>query len=341
MLVSHAIQIGADKSSVSPCSFGVPQGSVLGPILFAVYVSPMAKIAAFHGTQQQQYADDTQLYIFLSSTSLTAQLSNLQSCIVSIQSWCIHNGLALNPTKTDAVCLGTSGRIASLGGPPILTMSGSSIHPSADIKLLGVTLDSNLTFNKHVTNVCQSAFYHIRAFRHIRHFLDDETAKTVAVAVVGSRLGLDYANAVLYGAPAVHIQRLQRLQNALARVVLRTGRSCSATDCLFKLHWLPIKSRIQFKMALLVKQSQLRTAPVYMSSLLVNYQPTRTLRSCNENLLTLSRTKTVLGARAFRVAGPSVWNSLPRDIRSEDLSESLFKSHLKTVLFTAAFHVGH
>jgi retron-type reverse transcriptase len=222
---SQAVQIGADRSNVSTCSFGVPQGSVLGPILFAAYVSPMATIAQSHCTLQQQYADDTQLYIFLSATSLASQLSHLQSCIASIQSWCIQNGLALNPTKTDAICLGTSGRIASLGGPPALTVSGTSISPSADIKLLGVTLDSNLTFGKHVTHVCQSVFYHIRAFRHIRHFLDDETAKTVAVAVVGSRL--DYANSVLYGAPAVHIQRLQRLQNSLARVVLRAGRLCS------------------------------------------------------------------------------------------------------------------
>ena len=278
----------------------------------------MAKIAASHGTLQQQYADDTQLYIFLSATSLASQLSHLQSCIASIQSWCIQNGLALNPTKTDAICLGTSGRIASLGGPPALAVSGTSISPSADIKLLGVTLDSNLTFGKHVTHVCQSAFYHIRAFRHIRHFLDDESA-------------------VLYEAPAVHIQRLQRLQNSLARVVLRAGRSCSATECLYKLHWLPVKYRIDYKMALLVKQTQLRTAPFYLHSLLVNYQPTRTLRSSHEHLLDVPRTKTEIGSRAFRVAGPVIWNSLPTHIRANDVSEARFKSMLKTLLFAAAY----
>ena len=97
---------------------------------------------------------------------------------------------------------------------------------------------------------------------------------------------------------------------------------------------------IDYKIALLVKQTQLRTAPVYLHSLLVSYQPTRTLRSSHEHLLLVPRTKTVVGSRAFRVAGPGIWNSLPSDIRENDVSVSRFKSMLKTVLFAAAFNVG-
>ncbi len=154
------------------------------------------------------------------------------------------------------------------------------------------------------------------------------------------RSRLDYANAVLYGAPTGHLQRLQRvdIQNALARVVLCAGRRSSFSLCLLQLHWLPVKSRIHFKIASLVKQTQAGSAPYYLNILLSNYQPAGTLRSGDRHLLTVPRTRTVFGSRAFRVAGPVVWNSLPADLRSTDLSLSSFKSRLKTVLFINAFN---
>jgi len=333
---TQRVQIGTARTSPSSCLFGVPQGSVLGPILFTAYVSPIAQISESHGTRQQQYADDTQLYIFLSAATLTSQLCRLQSCVSSVQSWCIRNGLSLNPSKTEVICLGTSGRIASLGGPPSVVVSGSSPAPAASIKLLGVTLDNHLSFDKHVAKISQTSFYHIRALRHIRHLLDDDTAKTVAAAIVGSRL--DYANAVLHGAPSGHVQRLQRVQNTLARVVLRAGRRSSASLCLQQLHWLPVKARIQFKIATLVKLTQLGSSPNYLNILLSSHQPARSLRSGDQHLLTIPRTRTVIGSRAFRVAGPVVWNNLPADLRSTDLSLSAFKSRLKTVLFINSFN---
>ena len=96
--------------------------------------------------------------------------------------------------------------------------------------------------------------------------------------------------------------------------------------------------RIHFKIASLVKRTQLGSAPHYLNILLSNYQPTRSLRSGDRHLLTVPRTRTVIGSRAFRVAGPVVWNSLPADLRSTDLSLSSLKSRLKTVLFINAFN---
>ena len=89
------------------------------------------------------------------------------------------------------------------------------------VKLLGVTLDSTLSFDKHVIKATRSCHYHIRALRHTRPLLTLDTAKAMAVAIVGSRL--DYCNSVLYGMSQANINRLQRVQNILARVVHGTG----------------------------------------------------------------------------------------------------------------------
>ena len=130
---------------------------------------------------------------------------------------------------------------------------------------------------------------------------------------------------------------MPHVQNALARIVLHAPRRSSTSLCLQQLHWLPVKLRIHFKITSLVERTQLGSAPHYLNILLSNNQPIRSLRSGDRHLLTVPRTRTVIGSRAFRVAGPVVWNNLPADLRSTDLSLSGFKSRLK--LFYLSMHL--
>jgi len=97
--MSFSVTSDSSFSFILLPSCGVPQGSVMGPILFTIYVSPIASILSSHGVNQQQYADDTQLFVFLSPSSLSRSLCSLQRCASSLHNWFIHNGLVLNPTK--------------------------------------------------------------------------------------------------------------------------------------------------------------------------------------------------------------------------------------------------
>ncbi len=155
-------------------------------------------------------------------------------------------------------------------------------------------------------------------------------AENLVHACMTSRL--DYCNALLGGCPASLINKLQ-IQNAVARVLTRSRKYDHITPILQSLHWLPIKFRISYKLLLLTYKA----LNGYITSLLLRYNPTRSLRSQNSGLLVVPRiAKSTKGGRAFSYLAPKLWNSLPDNIRGSD-SLSLFKSRLKTHLFSKAF----
>ena len=127
-------------------------------------------------------------------------------------------------------------------------------------------------------------------------------------SLVGSRL--DYANSILYGSTQHNIARVQRIQNALANVVSGSCPTDHSNSRLQALHWLPIDYRIQYKLAVLTFNACTSSSPHYLSSLINNYQPSRSLRSSNRHLFGVPRSKSVCSSRGFCTAGPQIWNSL-------------------------------
>jgi hypothetical protein len=156
-------------------------------------------------------------------------------------------------------------------------------------------------------------------------------AMSVAVAIVQSRL--DYANSILYGTSAYNINKLQRVQNAAAHIVLGYPNT-SSSDQLLELHWLPIYKRVHFKIASLTYKTLSTQQPIYLRSLLIPHQPGRALRSADLQLLSQPRSKLAIGERAFSAAAPKIWNRIPLAIRSAPSINS-FKRQLKSYYFTS------
>ena len=142
-----------------------------------------------------------------------------------------------------------------------------------------------------------------------------------------------------YGVSKHNIHRLQRIQNSVARVVVGAAAQTSSgtTATLQRLHWLPIEHRIQHKIATFKFKARSSAAPNYIRNLLSEYAPSRSLRSSDSNLLTVPHHKLTFGSRTFRVAAPTIWNSLPADIRSSE-SLAIFRRRLKTQYFNCAFN---
>ena len=126
----------------------------------------------------------------------------------------------------------------------------------------------------------------------------------------------------------------------LARVVLQTNRLSSAGPLLNELHWLPVASRIHFKIATLTHKILSTGTPSYLSSLLSHYKPTRLLRSSSSNLLVQPPSKTKFGSLAFHTAAPLIWNGLPADVRSSP-SFSDLQENAQNSLFPMPSHLGH
>ena len=183
----------------------------------------------------------------------------------------------------------------------------------------------------------RACHYHIRALRHIRSFLTHDSAVTVACGIVSSRL--DYCNSLLYGSSAENIKKLQRAQNTLARVVTESRSRTSSTPLLQELHWLPVDYRIRFKiLSLTYKILQQQQQPTYLQPLLSRYIPSRSLRSGEQMQLVIPRTNTRIGTRAFSVAAPTIWNSLPLNVR-DVATLGTFQLHLKTHFFSSAYNI--
>jgi len=185
--------------------------------------------------------------------------------------------------------------------------------------------------NSHVNETVKSCNFHLQALRHIRPSITREVANTIACSLISSRI--DYCNSLLIGVSELNLDKLQRVQNRAARIVCSAGRrQRSSRDLLAELHWLPVRCRIEYKMAVLCFKAFRQQQPPYLSSSIQQHIPQRSLRSSVAELLHIPRHKTVLGSRRFSVAAPRTWNSLPLFVRTVN-NFTGFKTVLKTHLF--------
>ena len=132
----QSVKIGSATSQSTSCNCGMPQGSILGPILFTVYTSPIAKVAEAHGVSQQQYADDTQLHVAVFKLSLTTATRNLEDCVTAFHRWFAENSLALNPDKSEAMLVSTAQRVNEFSSLRTVSAAGSSVKVASQIRLI-------------------------------------------------------------------------------------------------------------------------------------------------------------------------------------------------------------
>ena len=263
---------------------------------------------------------------------------SLSRCLDKVKNWMNSCHLKMNTDRTEAIIFGSRQQIKKCRLTAI-EVCGDSIPYSESIRYLGVGIDSNLCLHNHIAAKCRIAMYNLFKIADIRNFLTTEACHTAILAMVISHL--DYANAIMVGLPEKHIAKLQRAQNMAAKVVLKRGKYTSSKDSLQSLHWLPIRSRINFKIAVLVYKCLHGEAPEYLQNLLITYiLRWEGLRSETiiDRLIVPRTEKKTFADRAFSVVGPKVWNNLPNDVKSQKDVEHFMKS-LKTHLLKLAFNI--
>ena len=244
---THYVSLSNHCSAFINVHSGVPQGSVIGPILFTMYIKPLSAIIDSHSIIHHSFSDDLQLQMSAPPDRISELLHTMQSCICDVKAWATANMLKLNDSRKELMLV-TSKRTKHLHNlPTSITIGNAQIPFKQSVKKLGFTLDCHLTMNAHVSNIARTCYFELRRLASIRRFLTSTATATLVSAFELSRI--DYCSSLLLGSTHDVTSHLQRIQNYAARVILRIPKSYSITIHLKSLHWLPVKVRSNDKIA--------------------------------------------------------------------------------------------
>jgi hypothetical protein len=246
--------------------------------------------------------------------------------------WLKPNHLKGNDEKTVFLIIAPHRRLAKLEPLPKIQIGSTSVSESTHVRNLGAQFDSKMSMYQNVSRECTIKSVDSK----VRRYLDRLSCARVINALVTSRL--DFQNGLLLGLPDCEVHRLQKAQNAAARLLTQTKRRDHITPILEELHWLPVSSRIQYKVLLIAhKILYHEDSPRYLKELLSLRVPSRGLRSSDDPwLLAIPRSKGTYGDRSLGVMAPKLCNSQPLPMRGLEHT-NLFKKQLKTELFRRHF----
>ena len=333
------MEITGSRSQPRSIDFSVPQGSCAGPVLYSAYASILQTVIP-EGIDLNRFADNHNVKKSFGAgnkVDAKAVISDLESCTTKINEWMNVNRLKMSMDKTEFILFGSRYHL-----PKCDTMSinicGDTVVKSNKIKLLGAWLDENLSFKSHINIKCRTAMYNLQQICTIRKVLSEGACKTLVHRLV--ILHLDYVNALYCGLLESNLKKLQRVQNAAARVIRGNTQGKSINMCLKKVHWLPIKYRVQHKLLTLVYRCLLGEVPQYLQELLVEQPYYRQGLRSNDMYKRLMVPKTkrkTFADRSFSVAGPRQWNNLLDHVKRSPNVEQ-FKTELKMYLFRSTFN---
>ena len=274
----QAVHINGFTTPARPLMCGVPQGSVLGPLLFSIYAAPLSNIIRNNNLMSHFYADDTQIYITVKpcQEDIDAAVESIEQCVTEFRRWMKTNSLKLNDAKTEVNVYGSAQQLKKIT-LQALRVGDCVVRVTDCVHNIGEQFDAEMTKESHVTAVYRSAIFHLRNISRIRRYMTAAATEQVVHVFVTSRL--DIGNALLYRLPLKQTQGLQKIQNWAARLIDGAVRYSHGTPLLKKLHWLPIAVRVEFKILLLTHRALNGHAPAYIEHCVSRRQQVRSLHS--------------------------------------------------------------
>ena len=330
---SQYCHINGIESKVKSIKYGVPQGSILGPLLFIIYMNDLPQYVK--DANITMYADDTSLY--KSFNSISQLNEQLIPSFCKVCEWLKSNKLSLNTVKTEFMIIGTRHKLNKLDilpecTPYLIKMNDFEIKRAKVVKYLGLMIDDNLTWDKHIKYISGKIKRNIGVIKRVRSFIPQESLITLYQTMIEPYFR--YCNIVWGGCNETLKDKLQVLQNRAARAIKNVKYEIADHKLLLnELGWLNIRNLIKLDLGSFIYKTQNNLIPCEINDYFVSTSEVhsyQTRSSTNRNFY-LPRAKTVNLGKSTYYSASKLWNDIPKNIRDAQ-SLDCFKDKLKTYL---------
>ena len=308
---------------------GVPQGSILGPILFIIFTHDFQKELNQPNIQITAYADDTQL--IASGKTYTEIKKKLEEAITEAANWYTKNSLCINAGKSEILVIGTSRKLNKLGKPPNLQVKEGNevkeLEVQDHIKILGVYIDKHMNWSKQVDHVKRKAYLATKNMLRVKEFLPTEARRKLYDSMITPHF--NYCDIVWNGCTKQKAQELQRIQNMAAKAILNR-KETSSSQALAELKLLPLQQKREIHTAVMVYKTLQGRAPNPQIQEIRNRLPNHqyTTRATTQNTFIYKKHKHSKNEQSTMYKATRVWNKIPINIKSQDTQDK-FKNTLQ------------
>ena len=325
------VRIGSATSETLPITHGVPQGAILSPLLFCIYINDLPSVP--QALNLESFVDDSKVFMSFHIDDITNAKKKIEEDLHLVATWCFQNSLLINPEKTKFLLIGTRQLLGKV--PDVITLSflGEEIIPVSSAKDLGMSLDNNLTYDHHIRNLVSSSMSKLCQINRVRHNFDSNTLRAIVAALVMSKLY--YCSTVWSNTSTTNINKLQAVQNFAVRIITNTRKYDHITPVLSSIGWLPVKKHLEYRDSLMTYKCMKGLAPPYLCNLFLTRSDVHDVNTRNKDMLHVPQYKTASGQRSFRYRAVKIWNTTDDNLKN--LPFGIFKSKLKDKMLAETF----
>ena len=302
--------VNGSLSNSQSLTCGIPQGTILGPLLFLIYINDLPNCLSI--SKPRMYADDT--HLTFASNCVDTIIVVLNRDLAKVNEWLVANKLTLNASKTEFMLIGSRQRLSTFDKSPSLSIDDKSIKQVSSTKSLGVHIDENLSWNVHIESIAKKIVSGLGALKRCRRFVPQSTLHSVFSALIQPHF--DYCSVVWRHCNKTLSDKLQKLQNRAARILTFSSYDTNAGLLFERLGWKGLESQRQIQEAIMVYKSLNGLVPTYLQSIFTdrnNITQYELRDTVGKLAVPLPRTNYL--KNSFGYQGAVLWNSLPHDLR--------------------------
>ena len=309
---NQCVQVNGTLSAEKPVLCGVPQGSILGPLLFCIFINDLPLCISSSSVQCDMFADDDTLHA--SGENVWEIRNALQTSVHNVSEWCDDNLMALNPSKSKCMLIATRQKHQKKLPTLDLTLNSECVKQVSEHRLLGVTIDDQMKWQAHTETVSKKIARNIYLLSKIKDIANYEAKRMFFFAHVMSHL--NYVSNAWDGSAEVHMKLLQSLHKRAIKM-LRYESSYKGENLYQKLNILPLNKQLLYNKSVLMFRTLIGKSPSYLLDFI-----TLSERSDSIHRLLLPKPRIDLYKTSFSFSGSTVWNDLPTCVKaSRSLSQ--------------------